>query len=120
MADLDGIRPLRVVAVHRGLLRSARRRPLDAIGTGLRRPPPRPTVILGDFNEGSLRAGLGRVARPFRILPAPASFPSRRPFLTLERIAHAPDPEVAPLGLPRRRGPQASDHLPRLAGPRWT
>lgn len=120
IVDLDGIHPLRVVAVHLGLLRSARRRQLDAIREALHRHHPRPTVILGDFNERSLRVGLGRIARPFRIVPTPATFPSRRPFLPLDRIAHSPDLAVAPLDLPRLRGPQASDHLPLLAELRWT
>ncbi len=119
IADLDGIHPLRIVAVHLGLLRTARRRQLDAIREALHRHPPRPTVILGDFNEYSLRVGLGRIARPFRIVPTPATFPSRRPFLPLDRIAHSPDLTVEPLEVPRLRAPHASDHLPLLAALRW-
>ena len=51
IADLEGPTALRIVAVHLGLLRGARRRQLDAIREALQRHAPRPTVILGDFNE---------------------------------------------------------------------
>jgi endonuclease/exonuclease/phosphatase family metal-dependent hydrolase len=119
IADLDTPAPLRVVAVHLGLLRTARRRQLDAIRTELQRLPARPTVILGDFNEHSRRVGLGRIAAPFVILPTAATFPSRRPFLPLDRIAHSPDLDLLPLIPQPARGPHASDHLPLVAELRW-
>lgn len=120
IVDLDGPGPLRVVAVHLGLLRAARRRQLDAIRLALQRLSVRPTLILGDFNEYSRRVGLGRIARPFILVPTGATFPARRPFLPLDRIAHSPDLTVEPLAGPARRGAQASDHLPLLAELRWT
>lgn len=119
IVDLDTPAPLRVVAVHLGLLRAARRRQLDAIRTALQRHPARPTVILGDFNEHSRRVGLGRIATPFVILPTAATFPSRRPFLPLDRIAHSPDLQLIPLSQERTKGPQPSDHLPLMAELRW-
>ena len=119
IVDLDTPAPLRIVAVHLGLLRAARRRQLDAIRTALQRHPARPTVIMGDFNEHSRRVGLGRIATPFMILPTAATFPSRRPFLPLDRIAHSPDLDLVPLNHPPKRGPQPSDHLPLLAELRW-
>ena len=119
VADLDTPAPLRVVAVHLGLLRAARRRQLDAIKAALQRLPVRPTVILGDFNEHSRRVGLGRIATPFVILPTEPTFPSRRPLLPLDRIVHSPDLDLVPLGFPQPRGPQPSDHLPLLAELRW-
>lgn len=119
IVDLDTPAPLRVVAVHLGLLRAARRRQLDAIRAALQRHPVRPTVILGDFNERSRRVGLGRIAGSFAILPTAPTFPSRRPFLPLDRIVHSPDLELVPLTHPRSLGPQASDHLPLLAELRW-
>lgn len=119
IVDLDTPAPLRVVAVHLGLLRAARRRQLDAIRAALQRHPVRPTLILGDFNERSLRVGLGRIARSFAILPTAPTFPSRRPFLPLDRIVHSPDLELVPLSHARSLGPQASDHLPLLAELRW-
>ncbi|MDP3197753.1 endonuclease/exonuclease/phosphatase family protein [Tabrizicola sp.] len=119
IVDLDTPAPLRVVAVHLGLLRAARRRQLDAIRSALQRHSLRPTVILGDFNERSQRVGLGRIAGSFVILPTAPTFPSRRPFLPLDRIVHSLDLELVPLSHPRTTGPQASDHLPLLAELRW-
>lgn len=115
IVDLEGIAPLRIVAVHLGLLRAARRRQLDAIREALHRHPPRPTVMLGDFNERSLRVGLGRIAGRFRIAETGRTFPSRHPLLPLDRIVHSADLEVRPLPLPAFRAPFASDHLPLLA-----
>ncbi|WP_137110985.1 endonuclease/exonuclease/phosphatase family protein [Rhodobacter sp. SY28-1] len=119
IVDLDTPAPLRVVAVHLGLLRAARRRQLDAIKAALQRHPVRPTVILGDFNEHSRRVGLGRIATPFVILPTAPTFPSRRPLLPLDRIVHSPDLELTPLRHLHGSGPHASDHLPLLAELRW-
>jgi endonuclease/exonuclease/phosphatase family metal-dependent hydrolase len=119
IVDLDTPAPLRVVAVHLGLLRAARRRQLDAIKAALNRHPLRPTVMMGDFNEHSRRVGLGRIATPFVILPTAATFPSRRPFLPLDRIVHSPDLDLIPLSQTPAQGAQASDHLPLLAELRW-
>lgn len=119
IVDLDTPAPLRVVAVHLGLLRAARRRQLDAIKAALGRHPVRPTVILGDFNEHSRRVGLGRIATPFVILPTAPTFPSRRPILPLDRIVHSPDLDLVPLAQERTRGTQPSDHLPLVAELRW-
>lgn len=119
IVDLDTPAPLRVVAVHLGLFRAARRRQLDAIRAALQHHPVRPTVILGDFNERSQRVGLGRIAGSFAILHTAPTFPSHRPFLPLDRIVHSPDLELAPLTHPRSRGPQPSDHLPLLAELHW-
>ncbi|MBN8630070.1 MAG: endonuclease/exonuclease/phosphatase family protein [Rhodobacterales bacterium] len=119
IVDLETPEPLRVVAVHLGLLRAARRRQLDAIRSALNRHPARPTVILGDFNERSRRVGLGRIATPFMILPTAPTYPSRNPFWYLDRIVHSPDLELTPLAQVRTKGPQPSDHLPLLAELRW-
>lgn len=119
IADVETPAPLRIVAVHLGLLRAARRRQLDAIKAALQRHPVRPTVILGDFNEHSRRVGLGRIAQPFVILPTAPTFPARRPFLPLDRMVHSPDLELTPLSPPPVRGHQPSDHLPLLAELRW-
>lgn len=119
IADLDTPAPLRIVAVHLGLLRAARRQQLDAIKAALGRHSARPTVILGDFNEHSRRVGLGRIATPFVILPTAATFPARRPFLPLDRIVHSPDLDLNPLRVTPPQGHQPSDHLPLLAELRW-
>jgi endonuclease/exonuclease/phosphatase family metal-dependent hydrolase len=119
IADLDGPGPLRLVAVHLGLLRTSRRKQLDAIREAVLRHPPRPTVVLGDFNEYSQRVGLGRLVRSFRLMEPAATFPSRLPRLALDRMAHSHDISLEPLAVTRVKGVQASDHLPLLAELRW-
>ncbi len=110
------IGPLRIVGVHLGLLRSARRRQLDHLRQTLGDMHQRPTVIIGDFNEWSLRRGLGRIARGFVIKTPGRSFPSRLPLLALDRIAHSPELNLSTLPLPPLpKGAHASDHLPILA-----
>lgn len=115
IADLDGPFPFRIVAVHLGLLRSSRRRQLDAIRKAIARHSPRATVMLGDFNEPSRRVGLGRLARSFILREPEATYPSRLPLLALDRMAHSSDLSLRPLPIPRKKGVQASDHLPLLA-----
>ncbi len=117
IADLTGpFGPLRVAAVHLGLLRASRRRQLDHLRNALAARAPCPTIILGDFNEWRMRIGLGRIARDFKIVTPGRSFPSRRPLLALDRIAHSPDLIADPLPLPAMpAGPHPSDHLPILA-----
>jgi endonuclease/exonuclease/phosphatase family metal-dependent hydrolase len=120
IAELAGDQgPLRVVAAHLGLLRMSRRRQLDTIREAVSRRAPLPTVVLGDFNEHSRRVGLGRLARAFQLVPPVATFPSRRPALALDRMAHSPDLLLRPLPLLQARGAQPSDHLPLLAELRW-
>ena len=114
LADFDSpLGPLRIVGVHLGLLRRNRRQQLDHLRQRLDAKSPRPTLILGDFNEWSLRRGLGRLARDYRIVTPGPSFPSRMPLLPLDRIAHSPDLSV--IASPPAQGhlrPQPSDHLP--------
>jgi endonuclease/exonuclease/phosphatase family metal-dependent hydrolase len=115
IADLDGPMALRLVGVHLGLWRGSRRKQLDAIREAVLHHPPRPTLILGDFNEFSHRAGLGRLVRAFRLMEPAPTYPSRRPVLALDRIAHSHDLTLEPLAVPWRKWVQASDHLPLLA-----
>jgi endonuclease/exonuclease/phosphatase family metal-dependent hydrolase len=119
IADLDGPAALRLVGVHLGLLRSSRRKQLDALREAVLRHPPRPTLILGDFNEYSRRVGLGRLVRAFRLMEPAPTYPSRLPRLALDRIAHSHELELQPLPVPWRKGVQPSDHLPLLAEMRW-
>ncbi len=120
IADIEGAPgPLRLVAVHLGLWRGSRRRQLDAIREAVARHPPRPTVVLGDFNEYSRRVGLGRLTRAFELAAPVATFPSRLPMLALDRMAHSPDLVLRPLPTVRARGTQPSDHLPLLAELGW-
>ena len=114
LADLDTpIGPLRIAAVHLGLLRYARRRQLTHLRQALADMPGRPTLIIGDFNEWSVKKGLGRIARDYSILTPGRTFPSRRPMLALDRIAHSDDLSLTALN-PLRQGLRThpSDHLP--------
>lgn len=107
---------LRVVAAHLGLLRRHRLLQTSAILAAVAEGPAMPTLLLGDFNEwragaASALAVLEPRFGPFG--PHRPSFPSRLPFLALDRILGQPHGLV--------RGPQvhdtvlarvASDHLP--------
>ncbi|HEY8614047.1 MAG TPA: endonuclease/exonuclease/phosphatase family protein [Roseomonas sp.] len=110
---------LRVVAAHFGLLRRHRSRQVDHILDSLSEDDHVPTVMLGDLNEwrpgrrSSLRAleGSFGTARP-----GPATFPSRMPLLSLDRILGRPHMLVRALqahDTPLAR--IASDHLPLKA-----
>jgi endonuclease/exonuclease/phosphatase family metal-dependent hydrolase len=119
IVDLEGAASLRVVAVHLGLLRQSRKRQTAAITQALHSRGARPTVILGDFNERSGSRGLGGIARGHRLLSPGPTYPSLRPFLPLDRIAHSPDLAVDLLPLPQPWPHRASDHLPVLADLGW-
>ena len=113
--DLAGPLPLRVVAVHLGLLRRSRKAQLAAIRAYLDDLPSRPTVIVGDFNEWSRRRGMDPLGPGFHLVTPGRTFPSRRPLVALDRIACSRELKVTPLPIRRGRGPQPSDHLPILA-----
>ena len=105
--------PLRVIAVHLGLLRSSRRRQLSSLIEKLGTLAPIPTIIAGDLNEWSLDVGLGRMARHFTIHAPGKSFHANLPLGALDRIALDQNLEQSAAGvvdttLARR----ASDHLP--------
>lgn len=115
--DVEG-QPLRVLATHLGLGRIERRfqtmqlaKLIDEGDTAL------PCLVLGDMNEwfpGSrhlawLHQRLGKTTL------AP-SFPSRWPFLTLDRLWLRPSKALVGLGIHRsERARVASDHLPLCA-----
>lgn len=119
IADLADTRDsgfaLRVVAVHLGLLRRSRRQQLDHIRAELAHLEARPTVILGDFNEWSRVRGLGRVAKHFDLQTPPATFPSRAPRLSLDRMAVTPDIDLRFVDVAQGQHPYPSDHLPIMA-----
>lgn len=113
IADLHGrIGPIRLVGVHLGLRRTDRRAQLAAIRAALRDAPPRPAVIIGDFNEWSVTRGL-EALHGFDLTAPGRSYPARAPFAHLDRIAAGPGMTVARSGVhdtPQSR--RASDHLP--------
>ncbi|MGP6089090.1 endonuclease/exonuclease/phosphatase family protein [Antarctobacter jejuensis] len=108
---------LRVVGVHLGLLRHSRRQQLDVIRDALDALPGLPTVILGDFNEWSRKAGLGRLARRYKILTPGRTYPATLPLGALDRVAHCGALDIRMLAPPLRKqkGRHPSDHLPILA-----
>lgn len=106
--------PVRLIVTHLGLGLGERRRQAARLSDAVCRHPERPTLLLGDFNEWipgnpTLRPLLnlcGATARP-------ATYPSFRPVLALDRIlASAFDaaPVVQAYTSPLAR--RASDHLP--------
>ena len=121
--DLPGLEPRgavavdladkRIVGVHLGLLRSSRQKQLHAIRAYLDGLPPLPTVILGDFNEWSRRAGLDPLRAGFSVYYPGRSFHAARPMAALDKIALSDALELRDAGvietdLARR----SSDHLP--------
>lgn len=117
MADLElPSGPLRIVAAHLGLLRRNRMRQAEAILATLAQAEDIPTVMLGDLNEWrpGPRSSLRALEAGFTdARPGPATFPSRRPLLPLDRILGRPRGlvrAIAPHESPLAR--VASDHLP--------
>lgn len=114
---------LRVIATHLGLRPAERRaqvqRLLARVRQGDHPPehPPLPTVLLGDINEWFLWGRpLRWLHRWFEATPAPATFPSCRPLLALDRIWVRPRTRL--LSLYRHPDPRArlaSDHVPVVA-----
>lgn len=87
--DLADGTSLRIIAAHLGLLRSSRHQQAKRLLDIMKKQRARPTLLLGDFNEW--RTGGQSPLQSFRtafggLPPAVASFPSRLPFLALDRI----------------------------------
>jgi endonuclease/exonuclease/phosphatase family metal-dependent hydrolase len=109
----------RVVAAHLGLLRRHRAMQAEALLEAIRHGSPMPTLLMGDLNEW--RPGIPSSLVPLESLfgpldPGEPSFPSRLPFLALDRILAHPRDMLAGIeahGSPLAR--LASDHLPLRA-----
>lgn len=116
--DLEvGGKALRIIVTHLGLGTRERRRQATRLCEAMSRRPGQPTLLLGDFNEWipgnpTLRPLLtlcGTTANP-------ATYPSFRPVLALDRILACACPSVHRVKshtTPLAR--KASDHLPLLA-----
>lgn len=124
LAELElpcGRGPLRVVAAHFGLLRRCRTRQVEAVLEAVGRGPAMPTLLLGDLNEWRLdrqRSALRGLEAVFGggVVMSPPSFPSRLPFLALDRILGCARAQVTALEAhdsPLAR--IASDHRPLKA-----
>ena len=106
-----------VVATHLGLLPGERRIQMNRIVALLESASADVVILMGDFNEwyrwgGALRC----LQRLFDPLPAPATFPSRYPFLALDRIWVRPAGRLTTAKVFRGASARiASDHLPLMA-----
>lgn len=118
--EVDG-RALRVVVTHLGLRRVERAAQVGRLVEALAEGPPAPTLFLGDFNAwGRDQQLLENLGHPTGRHLRPATFPSRWPFLALDRLwatggASVASPRV--LRAPLFRA--ASDHLPLVGSVAW-
>ena len=110
---------LRVVAAHLGLLRRHRAMQANTLLEAIQQGSPMPTLLMGDLNEWRPGTPSSLVALEsfFGPLgPGQPSFPSRLPFLALDRILAQPPGMLA--GVAAHSSPLAriaSDHLPLRA-----
>ncbi len=112
-------RPLRLVGTHLSLSQALRVVQMRTLGQHLFRRGARPTVICGDLNEWRPWGGLALSRRVTGLAlagPAPATFPTARPILPLDRVLVTAPGRV--LGARVLDGPGirgASDHRPVAA-----
>lgn len=115
------VRPLRVIATHLGLRPGERRMQVKRLLKALEHEAVHPTVLTGDVNEWYL---WGRPLRwlhaHFGVTPAPATFPSGRPVLSLDRLWTEPAAMLDAVNVHATALARvASDHLPLVARLRW-
>lgn len=106
-----------VVATHLGLSLGERRFQMARIAALLKASAADVVVLMGDFNEWlPWRGSLQRLNRFFTSLSAPATFPSQRPILALDRIWIRPPETLTSLRrFTHKPAREASDHLPLVA-----
>lgn len=76
-----------VIGAHLSLLRSWRRRQARALHDHAEAGDLQSTIIAGDFNEWSMRKGLGPLHPTFTIVTPGRTFPANRPVGALDRVA---------------------------------
>ncbi|SMX33496.1 endonuclease/exonuclease/phosphatase family protein [Actibacterium lipolyticum] len=104
---------IRVIATHLGLMRRHRHRQLAAIRAALAQMAPRPTIIMGDFNEWSKTDGMEELEGDFTVHSPGRSFHASRPVAGLDRIALCDKTELRDAGVSETKlSARASDHLP--------
>lgn len=106
---------VRVVGMHLDLSGLRRRHQVQSILGQIDACADRcPTVLMGDFNEWSLRGGALRAFDgDWRVLAPGRSFPSRQPVAQLDRIVVSPDWRCDGQGVHRSAlAARGSDHLP--------
>lgn len=108
---------LRIIATHLGLRPGERRAQVKRLLGALERETPLPTVLTGDVNEWYLWGRpLRWLHKHFKATPAPATFPSWRPMLSLDRLWTEPANLLAGLRVHQSvLARSASDHLPLVA-----
>jgi len=108
--------PLRIIAAHLGLLRRSRAQQAATILSFLQERQDMPAIMLGDFNEWRIgkNSSLTTLMPFFDVtMGTVPSFPSRFPFLALDRVFSYPHDLVTSVEIhntPLSR--VASDHLP--------
>jgi endonuclease/exonuclease/phosphatase family metal-dependent hydrolase len=113
--DIEGGSDLRIIAAHFGLLKRSRQQQAKAIIAVMQGRKARPTLLLGDLNEWRVgaRSSLSMLDTHFGRHAPVASFPSRLPFLALDRIIANREGLIEAVRAhdsPLAR--KASDHLP--------
>lgn len=107
---------LRIVATHLGLRAHERRSQIARLLRAFDRPD-LPVILAGDINEWFVWGrALRMLVSHFRAAPAPRTFPSRWPVLSLDRIWIHPGERL--VGVRAHRSALAriaSDHLPLVA-----
>jgi endonuclease/exonuclease/phosphatase family metal-dependent hydrolase len=108
---------LHIVATHLGLRPAERREQVTRLINLFRQRPSERAVLLGDLNEWFLWGRpLRRLHRFFERTPCPPTFPSRMPFLSLDRVWTHPRSLLKSLKVHKSAAArEASDHLPLVA-----
>ncbi|MGN6551989.1 MAG: endonuclease/exonuclease/phosphatase family protein [Pararhizobium sp.] len=116
--EIKGV-SLRVIAAHLGLLRRSRSKQAERL-LDEARAPDHPTLLMGDLNEWRVRRRSSLIPLFPHFGPLHAalpSFPSRMPFLALDRILANPEQMIATIEVhDSRLARLASDHRPIKAG----
>jgi endonuclease/exonuclease/phosphatase family metal-dependent hydrolase len=112
-----GARRLRVVVAHLGLRAGERRHQVERLLSIVGDDRADATILLGDINEWWLWGRpLRWLHRRFGASPAPRTFPSRAPLLSLDRVWVHPRAALDTLTVTRTAvARRASDHLPIVA-----
>ena len=106
---------IRIVGMHLDLSGLRRRQQVRAILADLARPEAADaTVLMGDLNEWAMHGGcLREFGRDWRVLSCGASFPSRRPVASLDRIVISPHWRILESRVHHSAlASRGSDHLP--------
>ena len=112
-----GLRRLRVVVTHLGLRAGERRSQVERLLRTVGDDAVDATILLGDINEWFLWGRpLRWLHRRFGASPAPRTFPTRLPLLSLDRVwVHPREALVALAAVDTPEARRASDHLPVVA-----